>query len=228
MAKSLKEYLGLPTLSFRNVKPHEYAHCIIDVQREFCDPKFSSRRGNKETNRVSGHIASVAPLFRAAHVTTYVIYFARGKNPCVSQAGGGLYKLRMSKDYIAVAKNRDSAFEGSDIGRILKRAGHRHLLVSGFNTNACVKSTVLDALCEGLRVDVMEDCVGNDNHNIASQTPQYIERMRANGAYCRSSYRFNHGHCRDGGKHSSRAALRNFYDCNAIRSRAWPKYIQAD
>jgi len=172
---------GLGQSTFKLIEPHEYAHCIIDVQRKYCDPAHIARRGNGDTRLISGRIATVAPLFRAASVPTYIIYFSYDKTVPVTSAGGGLFMLKMEEGDVALAKNRDSAFEGSDLENILKQEGRRKLLISGFNINACVYSTVLDARRKGFAVDVLRDCVGNDNENQSPPT-DFINKMRKRGA----------------------------------------------
>ena len=48
---------------------------VIDVQKEFCDP--AGRRGNGETEEISGRIQSIVPAFRKAGVPVYAVYFSR-------------------------------------------------------------------------------------------------------------------------------------------------------
>jgi len=83
----------------------------------------------------------------------------------------------MKKGDIAVPKNDNSAFKGSDISKRLKEAGIKTILVSGFNTNSCVRRTVTDALDEGFNVWLLEDCVGNDKYNTGSGEKYKTEMM---------------------------------------------------
>jgi len=89
--KSLAEHFGLKKVNFKEVNQSKFAHCIIDVQRQFCDPKYSERRGNRETAKVSKRIASVADDFREANIPTYIVYYTQDKKEGPDKAGGGLY-----------------------------------------------------------------------------------------------------------------------------------------
>ena len=181
MSNSLAKHFGTDKVDFRLVPPSEFVHCIIDVQREFCDPEHSAQRGTNETVRVAEHIANVAPEFRQAHIPTYMVYFARNRAESPDEACGGLFKVTMDDGDTPVAKNENSAFEGSDISDKLKKDGIKTLLVSGFNTNACVKETVMDALSEGFNVWLLEDCLGNDNRN-TDNAERNIKDMTDKGA----------------------------------------------
>lgn len=180
MTSSLKEFWGRKQVDWKVISESGFAHCIIDVQKEFCDPKES--RGSAETEKVATRIANVAPLFRQAMIPTFVVYFSFDKETPISKAMGGLFKLKMESGDVPVAKDDNSAFKGSDIKELLKWSKVNTLLVSGFNLNACVRQTVIDALSEGFNVWVLEDCVGNDSFNEKSQAERYITMMKEAGA----------------------------------------------
>lgn len=132
---------------------------LIDVQKEFCDPK--GRRGTAETREICERIQRLTPAFRNAGVPAYSVYMAF--IPVLNRAGYYLY--RPEKDDVQIRKSTDSAFASSKIDRILKADGRRHLLVCGFNLNACVYKTVVDACNAGYRVVILEDLTGNDRLN---------------------------------------------------------------
>jgi len=157
-------------------KPGELALLVIDVQEEFCDPKQG--RGNSETTEVSKRIKSLIPEFRKAGVPTYVIYFSyKEKKPHEID----FYMFSPDKQDVLIAKNADSAFEGSDIRKVLDAHKRNTLLACGFNLNACVYSTVMDARKNGFDVCVMRDLTGNDNCNRPSETANKIQKMEKEG-----------------------------------------------
>lgn len=187
MYQSLKEFFGLEKIDFRVVQPQEFAHCIIDVQREFCDPGYSCR-ASEETARISGHIADVADSFRKAGIPTFLVYFSEDfsegayKNAC-----GGFYKIEPREGDILVPKDDESAFFGSNISKLLKERNLKTLLISGFNIRACVHATVEDALKEKYGVWLLEDCIGDDAWGRKSKVPGHIESMKKAGARCKSA-----------------------------------------
>ncbi|HTK84160.1 MAG TPA: isochorismatase family cysteine hydrolase, partial [Patescibacteria group bacterium] len=154
---------AVQVLQAANDNRGELAVLVIDVQQEFCDPSHRERRGNRRTVKISDRIASMMPAFRAAGIPVYAIYFDSSKRLRVRDVDW--YKFRPEAGDICVAKNADSAFDGSDIKKILERNGHKTLLACGFNRSACVGKTVVDASIEGFNVLLLSDLVGNDNNN---------------------------------------------------------------
>lgn len=163
-------------------KPGETALLVIDVQEEFCDPKQG--RGNRETRQVSKKIKDLIPEFRKAGIPTYVIYFSyTEKQPDKID----FYMFKPDKEDVLIAKDADSAFQGSDIKKILDEHKRTKLLACGFNLNACVYSTVMDARRNGFDVCVLRDLTGNDNENDRSKTAEKIKNMRSEGITFKNS-----------------------------------------
>lgn len=160
----------------------DLAILVIDVQKEFCAPDHRSRRGNKETAAVSERIAATIPQFRLAGIPVYAIYFDTSveQNP----ANVDWYKFRPEPGDIPVAKDRDSAFRGSNIEKLLKKNGHRTLLACGFNRSACVASTILDARSKDFNVILMFDLTGDESDEDNGRwnpAKEFIQKFEANG-----------------------------------------------
>ena len=181
----LAEYTGNANGEFKEIPPCEFVHCCIDVQREFCDPEHSANRGNTSTVKIAEHIANISPTFREAHIPTFMVYFARDLKEDPARASGGFFKVQPEPTDVLVPKNRDGAFEGSNIADELNSRGIKTLIVSGFNTNACVQDTILGGLRAGFNVWIMSDCIGNDNCNRGDPN-SYIQRMVSRGAVVKS------------------------------------------
>lgn len=62
---------------------------------------------------------------------------------------------------LVVRKNVPSAFFGTTLSPWLAQHGVRTLLVAGCVTSGCVRASVVDAMCWGLRPVVIADCVGD-------------------------------------------------------------------
>lgn len=149
---------------------------IIDVQKEFADP--AQGRGNTETRNVTKRINSLIPAFRAAGMPAYVVYFSDyEKNP----QDIDFYMFRPHPQDKLIAKDEDSAFKGSNIKKILKHDKRKTLLACGFNLNACVFKTVMDARDNGFEVILLRDLTGNDNDNDRTKTDAQIEKMKKRG-----------------------------------------------
>ncbi len=154
----------------------DIALLVIDVQKEYADP--AQGRGNRETRQVTRRINSLIPAFRAAGLPAYVVYFSDyEKKPEEID----FYIFRPNPEDKLIAKDEDSAFRGSDIKKILKGDKRKTLLTCGFNLNACVFKTVMDARDNGFNVVLLRDLTGNDNENDRSQTESRLEQMRARG-----------------------------------------------
>ncbi len=132
----------------------EVALLVIDVQALFCIPKTGL--GNEETVTVSKNIGTLTPEFRKAKIPVYAVSYALpGMTP------SDFYEYAPETGDTLIVKDQDSAFAGSDIGATLQQDKRKLLLVCGFNFNACVKETVLDARRAGYEVCILSDLVGN-------------------------------------------------------------------
>ena len=167
------ENLAAQTIKYEG----EVALLVIDVQKEYCDPQGS--RGTAETAEISKRIQSLAPEFRKAGIPVYAVYFSRKEKKDASEID--FYEFTPQPDDVLVAKNRNSAFEGSNIKELLEKDKKKLLLICGFNLNACVRSTVLDARKAGFEVCLLRDLTGNDNNNSSRWAEDHLADMRDKG-----------------------------------------------
>ena len=150
---------------------------LIDIQKRFCDPNLT--RGNDETILVSYKIMSASHEFRNAGLRFYPIYFTRSREEPLNKID--YYGFIPKTQDTVIQKNTDSAFDSTDIGSILKRNGHTDLLVCGFNLNACVRDTILDAADNGFKVTLLRDLTGNDKRNDPAEVKDTLDKMAAAG-----------------------------------------------
>lgn len=168
------EFGGTKVPANANSPHRDLALLVIDVQKEFCDPK--GYRGNQETRDVSRHIKSIVPAFRNAGIAVYPIYFVQ--QPKIARRKIDYYEFIPDRSDTLIQKNHDSAFQGSDIEDVLARDKRKTLLVCGFNLNVCVHKTVMDAVVGGFSVRLLRDLTGNDDCNDPSESREYLDRMR--------------------------------------------------
>ena len=150
---------------------------LIDVQKQFCDPNLT--RGNDETILVSYKIMSASDEFRNAGLRFYPIYFTWSREEPLNKID--YYGFTPKTQDTVIQKNTDSAFDSTDIDSILKRDGYANLLVCGFNLNACVRDTVLDAADKGFNVTLLRDLTGNDKRNDPAEVKDTLDKMAAAG-----------------------------------------------
>jgi nicotinamidase-related amidase len=156
---------------------------LIDIQKKFCDPDL--HRGNDETVRVSYRIMSATREFRQAGLPFYPIYFTRSRQEPLRKID--FYGFVPTPDDTIFQKNTDSAFDSTSIGPTLKRDGYTDLLVCGFNLNACVRDTILDAASNGFKVALLRDLTGNDNHNNPAESEKTLATLTKAGVIITSS-----------------------------------------
>lgn len=183
MTFSLAKFFGRKKLEFRLVEPSRYAHLVVDVQRNFCDP-LAGKRGTRETDAVASEISRITPVFRNAGMPTYLIFCQKWSEPA-DKAFGGFHKIQPAPTDILFGKISESAFEYSDLAETLKKAGTKTLIVSGFNTSACVNATVQGGLSEDFDVWVLKDCIANGK-NFPKPEP-FLDLMRDRGAQLMTS-----------------------------------------
>jgi nicotinamidase-related amidase len=134
---------------------------VVDMQDQFCRPGFD--RGTPDTQAVADRIVSLLPAFRRAGMAVYPVYYCRYSYAPLSYID--CYGPRPQDQDIVTIKARNSAFADTTLAATLRRHGHRHLYVTGFNINACVRDTALDGVKNGFRVTAIRDLCGNDDYN---------------------------------------------------------------
>lgn len=186
---SLAKFWGVEKVNFQKPDPNNfwgaplqnYAHVIIDVQAEFCDPHHTSKRGTQHTASKANRIATLTPHFRQTGIKTILVYYD-DKNEGIDTACGGLFKLQQDENDILIPKVRNCAFKSSHIHKTLKINHITHLIVSGFNASACVKETVNSGLKNDFNIAVMRDCVGNGKGR-RYLTPFTLRKLSNSGAH---------------------------------------------
>jgi ureidoacrylate peracid hydrolase len=166
-------------------RPEETALLVIDAQRMFCDPSLA--RGTRTTKKICQRIQSIAPAFRKAGIAVYAVYTGHKNQILIPPLH--FYGFMPEKGDVLVPKNHNSAFQGSDLMKALKKNGHKNLLACGFNLRACVEETVTDGLANGFNICVLRDLSGNDKPNtkVENSKGAALRRMRAEGAVVATS-----------------------------------------
>ncbi|MGW1745870.1 cysteine hydrolase family protein [Streptomyces sp. NPDC002092] len=74
-----------------------------------------------------------------------------------------------------VHKNYGDSFEGTDLEQVLAAAGVGHLVVTGAETDACIRSTIHGAFVRGYDVTLVADAhTTNDNSKWGAPTPDQV------------------------------------------------------
>lgn len=171
---------------------------VVDVQNDFCPGGALP---------VAGGDGVIPPLNRLIHRFETVIYsrdwhpgdhcsfslepqFIDGSWPphCVQDTPGAEFPsaLRVPLDAIVVSKGTDpereaySAFEGTNLDKLLKEKNIRRVFVGGLALDYCVKASALDALRAGYEVWVVEDATRAVSPDTGRQA---VEVLKAAGVH---------------------------------------------
>lgn len=170
----------LTRLAVKPALPNKFDALInVDMQKEFAkigplrDFLLADRRGNVETEEVARHAGEIINSFRALQTPIYSVYTAARPRHCSMI---DFYGYQYDPRDKLVQKNENSAFKTpeNEFATRLNRHGHKNLLFAGFNTCACVKETVYDALANGFKPWLMIDCTGDDNVNDYRINPEIL------------------------------------------------------
>jgi maleamate amidohydrolase len=80
---------------------------------------------------------------------------------------------------VVLAKTAPSIFFGTAAGAILTRNRVDTVIVTGCITSGCVRASIIDAFSLGFRVQVPEDCVGDQDEAAHRQNLKDVERRYA-------------------------------------------------
>lgn len=86
-------------------------------------------------------------------------------------------ELKPTEDEMVVDKTRNTAFWGTDLGKILVEKGANQLVVTGIGTNVCVESTVRDAFTNGIHVVTVSDAtatLSQEDHQASLRTLEWF------------------------------------------------------
>ena len=149
---------------------------VVDFQTGFTDPSFPMG-GAPLVERA---VENTARLMRAAKaagapIIACVVAFdgpkaaPRWKIPPVHEllagsAGTALDpRIAAEEPDVVLAKTAPSIFFGTAAGAILTRERVDTVIVTGCITSGCVRASIIDAFSLGFRVQVPEDCVGDQD-----------------------------------------------------------------
>jgi len=166
------------------LKSEETAHLIIDVQKNFLEPKNNPVENNDWQpffNRMNDLvIPNIKELLDFSRNKNIENIFARischkesGLDRSLSQKKPGFNylllpkdipngqivdELKPIKDEIVIMKTTDSALTGTNLRLILHNMGIKNVICTGIFTDQCVSSTVRSLVDESFNVVVIEDC----------------------------------------------------------------------
>ncbi|MGE0078057.1 MAG: bifunctional nicotinamidase/pyrazinamidase [Bacteroidales bacterium] len=156
---------------------------VVDVQNDFC------RGGALPVNGGEQIIDTVNNLIRWFEAEGLPIVFTRDWHPanhisfkengglwpvhCVAGTNGAQFhpSIYFPSVSILISKANTfdyeaySGFQGTGLASTLRDLGVEHIIVVGLATDYCVKSTVIDALKLGFKVDVVEEGIRAVNIN---------------------------------------------------------------
>mgnify|MGYP001032085348 CR=1 FL=1 len=177
---------------------------IVDVQNDFCP---GGALAVKEGDRIVPVLNKYIKVFSRGKLP---IFASRDWHPkeskhfkqlgglwpkhCIQNTKGARFhpELKLPKETIILSKGMDpdkdsySAFQavdsnGTDFLPLLKALGINELFVGGLATDYCVKSSVLDALKSGLKVNLLIDAIKGVNIK-PKDSEDAIEEMVGRGA----------------------------------------------
>ena len=152
---------------------------VIDVQNDFCHQDGLQGKLGRDLSRVDlvvGRIAKLVECARTAKVPVVLAYtthapdvdsdewLARRGVPVIKQNcsrgswGARLYRLEAKDSDLLIEKHRYSIFSSPGLVSQLKLMGRNSLIFCGYTSNACVETSLRDAVCLDFLATFVEDC----------------------------------------------------------------------
>ncbi|MDR2480267.1 MAG: cysteine hydrolase [Treponema sp.] len=169
---------------------------VIDLQNDFVGPGFTdAESAEKIKKRLVPGINTATSLFRTAGNPVIFVKMIYKKDKsnwtlrmkdldwpyCIEDTpGSGFFEgLQTEKTDIIVTKDRYSAFYTTDLDHFLRKNSINTLVITGMNTHACVRSTVMDAFERDYRVFIPGELVDSYNPVLHTQSLAYLENRLA-------------------------------------------------
>ena len=170
----------------------EFLHVAIDVTKPYSDPRYL---GSEETKEAAINIATTAAWLNELSIPTCWVMSNPDKDAVPNERN--LYLARPEKNDYLVSRSGDSVLSSKGFIDILSKNPYKNIIVSGFNSSACVLESVLDfSYFERFNITVLSDCTANggrashllEKEGISEDYP--FELMRGSGAKISTSERF--------------------------------------
>lgn len=170
---------------------------LVDVQRDFCPGgALAVPEGDQVVGVLNAWIGAaqragaLVVASRDFHPAHHVSFTERGgpwPPHCIQGTSGAELhpELELPPDAVLVSKgqhpDRDaySAFDGTELGPLLRQRGVRRLFVGGLARDVCVRASVLDARREGFETHVLVDATRPVDPERGEQA---LTEMQASGA----------------------------------------------
>lgn len=184
-ARTLAEFLGVDSDSFKLMDPSSFALLIIDAHKVSYPLKFGGILEEDHPYNVVRRIESILPAFRELGATVIMVYsYDRDEN--FKRAHGG-YHLIPQKGDIVISKKTASLFKDNkiDVDRLLRKRRIKGLFVCGYYAGLCVHATVTDAIGYGHRTSLMENLIGEEGISLSAKflKESALDSMEEEGAY---------------------------------------------
>ncbi|MFA7279458.1 MAG: isochorismatase family cysteine hydrolase [Sterolibacterium sp.] len=186
-----------------DIKPHETALLVVDMQNGFCDPKGSMALAEINYHQQNQIIPTVKELVEVCHdVGIQVLWSlqqhypndvtrAKHRIPTHLQKLGvkvctkGTWdaelvdqlKVVLKPEDDIFEKHRSSCFYDTTLATKLRVRGITTLIVCGVATNYCVESTIRDAYARDFDIIVIEDAVASMWDDLHRATLKNVELM---------------------------------------------------
>jgi nicotinamidase/pyrazinamidase len=171
---------------------------VVDVQNDFCPGGTLAVPHGDEVvaplnNLIDEFLDRGDPVYKSRdwHPRTTKHFAAYGGTwpvHCVQNTRGAQFHPALRDDPRIKVLSKGlgdadgySAFDETELGSELKKAGIQELVVGGLATDYCVKNTVLDALGRGFKVKAVQDAMRPVELQ-PGDGERAIEEMRAAGA----------------------------------------------
>lgn len=123
---------------------------VIDVQN-------GVMAASHDTEAVVGRIEGLVTRARAERVPVVWVQHSSEELPVGSDQWQYVPQLQRADDEALVAKEHGDSFEATDLEQVLAEAGVGHLVVTGAQTDACIRSTIHGAFTRGYDVTLVGD-----------------------------------------------------------------------
>lgn len=123
---------------------------VIDMQKDVV-------AGAHDVDRVVANINALIDRARAADVPVIWVQHDDDELPADSPGWAYVDELARADDEVLVHKSYGDSFEGTDLEAHLAEAGVGHLIVTGAQTDACIRSTLHGAMARGYDATLVED-----------------------------------------------------------------------
>ncbi len=157
---------------------------IIDPQKDFTSETGAYAKRHSGILQILKAKKNIQNLIDTTSTPVIIIYsnyienqFENNLSICIPNTEGHQIDLELKKNFYLFSKTEHDAFSSEEFKKFLIEKKISSVFIGGFLAEYCVKQTAISAINFGLKVSLIEDCIGTGD-DVQFRKENLFEEMK--------------------------------------------------